>query len=91
MYIHAFEVRHVMSDGLVWLIDRMCMCAAADRGRYGGARNKILHVINAALATVNLKYTLPAFPSQPIDRRMLQLLSNLPTDAIPDVQPIPTS
>ncbi len=65
--------------------------AAADRGRYGGARNKILHVINAALAKANVKYTLPAFPSQPMDRRMLQLLGNLPSEAIPDVQPIPTS
>ncbi|KAA6420817.1 MAG: small conductance mechanosensitive ion channel family [Trebouxia sp. A1-2] len=63
----------------------------ADRGRYGGARNMILHVINAALAKANVKYTLPAFPSQPMDRRTLQLLGNLPPEAIPDVQPIPTN
>ena len=71
----------------------MCkMCAAAsDRGRYGGARNKMLHAINAALNKVNLKYSLPPFPSQPMDRRMMQILGSLPPEAIPDVQPIPTS
>ncbi len=62
--------------------------AASDRGRYGPARNKILHVINAALAKVELKYTLPAFPAQPMDRRMMQMLGALPSDALPDVQPI---
>ena len=62
--------------------------AAADRGRYGKARNQILHVINAALAKVNLKYSLPPYPSQPMDRRMMQLLANMPTEALPDVQPL---
>ena len=62
--------------------------AASDRGRYGKARTQILHVINAALNKVNLKYSLPPYPSQPMDRRMMQLLANMPTEALPDVQPL---
>lgn len=60
----------------------LCGCAAADRGRYGRARTQILHVINAALNKVNLKYTLPRYPAEPIDRRMLQLLANMPAEAL---------
>lgn len=66
-----------------------CESAAADRGRYGGARNKMLHKINEALGKVKLSYSLPPFPSAPMDRRMLQLLGSLPADILPDTQPVP--
>lgn len=63
--------------------------AASDRGRYGGARNKMLHKINEALGKVKVGYTLPPYPATPMDRRMLQLLGTLPADVLPDTQPIP--
>ena len=73
-----------------WMHVSWCL-AAADRGRYGGARNKMLHAINNALNKSDLKYTLPAFANQqPVNRQMLQVLGSLPPEAIPDVAPTMT-
>ena len=49
----------------------------------------MLHKINEALGKVKLSYSLPPYPSTPMDRRMLQLLGSLPADMLPDTQPVP--